>query len=150
VDRSGGRVAPRRLLDPHDRVLRPHPERRVRRAGQRHGPGPRPADPVRRHRAVLRRGAAVPRGGLHDDHQGDRELTSPAPRGRRKGAPEGPIVIFRDNPVLIRELLVTLRSPRSFILQLMYVCALGALVYFYWPAGEGSAHQAKAAEAPPL
>jgi ABC-type transport system involved in multi-copper enzyme maturation permease subunit len=56
-------------------------------------------------------------------------------------------VIFRDNPVLIRELLVTLRSPRAFILQLMYVSALGALVYFYWPAGEGSAHQAKAAEA---
>jgi ABC-type transport system involved in multi-copper enzyme maturation permease subunit len=56
-------------------------------------------------------------------------------------------MLFRDNPVLIRELLVTLRSPRAFILQLLYVCALGALVYFYWPAGEGSAHQAKAAEA---
>jgi ABC-type transport system involved in multi-copper enzyme maturation permease subunit len=54
---------------------------------------------------------------------------------------------FRDNPVLTRELLVTLRSPRAFILQLLYVCALGALVYFYWPAGEGSAHQAKPGEA---
>ena len=29
----------------------------------------------------------------------------------------------------------------------MYVSALGALVYFYWPVGEESAHQAKAAEA---
>ena len=56
-------------------------------------------------------------------------------------------MLFRDNPVLTRELLVTLRSPRAFILQLLYICALGALVYFYWPAGEGSAHQAKAAEA---
>ncbi len=50
-------------------------------------------------------------------------------------------MIFRDNPVLTRELLVTLRSPRAFILQLMYVCALGALVYFRWPAGEGGGHQ---------
>jgi ABC-type transport system involved in multi-copper enzyme maturation permease subunit len=50
-------------------------------------------------------------------------------------------MILRDNPVLTRELLVTLRSPRAFILQLMYVCALGALVYFYWPAGEGGGRQ---------
>ena len=50
-------------------------------------------------------------------------------------------MLFRDNPVLIRELLVTLRSPRSFVLQLLYVCALGALVYFYWPAGEEGARQ---------
>jgi ABC-type transport system involved in multi-copper enzyme maturation permease subunit len=52
-------------------------------------------------------------------------------------------MIFRDNPVLIRELLVTLRSPRAFILQLLYISALGALVYFYWPAeaGEQGAHQ---------
>ncbi len=56
-------------------------------------------------------------------------------------------MILRDNPVLTRELLVTLRSPRAFILQLLYICALGSLVYFYWPAGEGSAHQAKVAEA---
>ena len=47
-------------------------------------------------------------------------------------------MLFRDNPVLIRELLVTLRSPRAFVLQLLYVCALGGVVYFYWPAGEGS------------
>jgi ABC-type transport system involved in multi-copper enzyme maturation permease subunit len=50
-------------------------------------------------------------------------------------------MIFRDNPVLTRELLVTLRSPRAFVLQMMYVCALGALVYFYWPAGEQGGHQ---------
>src|SRR3954471_17242578 len=46
-----------------------------------------------------------------------------------------------DNPVLTRELLVTLRSPRSFVLQFLYVCALGSLVYFYWPAGEEGARQ---------
>jgi ABC-type transport system involved in multi-copper enzyme maturation permease subunit len=50
-------------------------------------------------------------------------------------------MLFKDNPVLIRELLVTLRSPRSFVLQLLYVCVLGALVYFYWPAGEAGARQ---------
>jgi ABC-type transport system involved in multi-copper enzyme maturation permease subunit len=50
-------------------------------------------------------------------------------------------MLFRDNPVLTRELLVTLRSPRSFILQLLYIMALGALVYFYWPAGESGGHQ---------
>ncbi|WP_240911097.1 ABC transporter permease [Paludisphaera soli] len=42
---------------------------------------------------------------------------------------------MRENPVLNRELLTTLRSPRSFVLQFVYVAALGALVYFYWPAG---------------
>jgi ABC-type transport system involved in multi-copper enzyme maturation permease subunit len=50
-------------------------------------------------------------------------------------------MLFRDNPVLIRELLVTLRSPRSFVLQMLYVCALGAVVYFRWPAGEEGARQ---------
>jgi ABC-type transport system involved in multi-copper enzyme maturation permease subunit len=45
-------------------------------------------------------------------------------------------MLLRENPVLIRELLVTLRSSRAFVLQLLYVCALGSLVYFYWPAGE--------------
>ncbi len=50
-------------------------------------------------------------------------------------------MLFRDNPVLIRELLVTLRSPRSFVLQMLYVCALGALVYFYWPGGEEGSRQ---------
>ena len=54
-------------------------------------------------------------------------------------------MLFRDNPVLIRELLVTLRSPRSFVLQMLYVCALGAVVYFHWPAGEeGRARSARA------
>ena len=38
--------------------------------------------------------------------------------------------MLRDNPVLTRELLVTLRSSRAFVLQLLYVCALGALVFF--------------------
>ena len=50
-------------------------------------------------------------------------------------------MLFRDNPVLTRELLVTLRSPRAFVLQLLYVCASGALVYFQWPAGEEGARQ---------
>ena len=45
-------------------------------------------------------------------------------------------MIFRDNPVLIRELLVNLRSPRAFVLQLVYVAILGVVVYFAWP-GEG-------------
>ena len=53
-------------------------------------------------------------------------------------------MLFRDNPVLIRELLVTLRSPRSFVLQMLYVCALGAVVYFHWPAGEEGAQRRSA------
>ncbi len=40
------------------------------------------------------------------------------------------------NPVLARELLVTLRSRTSYILQFLYIIALGALVYFAWPAAE--------------
>ncbi len=50
-------------------------------------------------------------------------------------------MLLRDNPVLTRELLVNLRSTRSFVLQFLYVAALGTLVYFYWPSGEGSARQ---------
>ncbi|APW62666.1 ABC transporter permease [Paludisphaera borealis] len=50
-------------------------------------------------------------------------------------------MLIRENPVLNRELLVTLRSPRSFVLQFFYVLALGSLVYFYWPAGEDGARQ---------
>jgi len=42
-------------------------------------------------------------------------------------------MLLRDNPVLTRELLVNLRSPRAFVLQLIYVLFLGAVVYFYWP-----------------
>src|SRR4051794_10961127 len=48
---------------------------------------------------------------------------------------------FRDNPVLARELLVTLRSPRAFVLQMLYVAFLAAVVYFYWPTGEDGARQ---------
>ncbi len=43
-------------------------------------------------------------------------------------------MIFRDNPVLIRELLVNLRSTRAFVLQLLYVTFLGIVVYFAWPS----------------
>ena len=43
-------------------------------------------------------------------------------------------MIFRDNPVLIRELLVNLRSNRSFMLQFLYVTFLGVVVYFAWPS----------------
>ena len=50
-------------------------------------------------------------------------------------------MFLRDNPVLTRELLVTLRSTRAFVLQFLYVAALGALVYFYWPAGEDGTRQ---------
>ena len=86
-----------------------------------------------------------PRGSLHDDHQGDRQLSAEpdAGSGRPIADDEDPnhAMIFRDNPVLTRELLVNLRSPRSFVLQLLYVGFLGALVYFYWPAGEDGARQ---------
>src|SRR5438876_643898 len=50
-------------------------------------------------------------------------------------------MFLRDNPVLTRELLVTLRSSRSFVLQFLYICTLGSLVYFYWPPGEDGARQ---------
>lgn len=41
--------------------------------------------------------------------------------------------MLRENPVLSRELLVTLRDPRSFYLQFLYVLLLGVLVYLAWP-----------------
>src|SRR5436309_2767523 len=50
-------------------------------------------------------------------------------------------MILRDNPVLTRELLVNLRSPRAFLLQFSYVVFLGAVVYFYWPAETEGARQ---------
>jgi len=50
-------------------------------------------------------------------------------------------MLFRDNPVLTRELLVNLRSPRAFALQLIYVLFLSAVVYFYWPPESGGARQ---------
>ncbi len=39
----------------------------------------------------------------------------------------------RDNPVLQWELLVNLRSPRAFVLLLVYLALLGGLVYLAWP-----------------
>lgn len=56
-------------------------------------------------------------------------------------------MIFRDNPVLTRELLVTLRSPRAFILQFLYILALGALVFFQWPSDETGGHMVNPARA---
>ena len=53
-------------------------------------------------------------------------------------------MLIRDNPVLTRELLVNLRSPRAFVLQFFYVVMLGAVVYFYWPGGEDGARQVSA------
>ena len=41
---------------------------------------------------------------------------------------------LRDNPVLAHELLVNLRMQRAFILQLLYVVALGGVVYAAWPS----------------
>ncbi len=40
---------------------------------------------------------------------------------------------FRENPVLQRELLVNLRTPRAFVLLFGYQALLAALVYFAWP-----------------
>ncbi len=45
-------------------------------------------------------------------------------------------MIFRDNPVLMRELLVNLRSPRAFGLQLVYVGFLCVVVFFAWPTAK--------------
>ncbi|GIW87390.1 MAG: ABC transporter permease [Isosphaeraceae bacterium] len=41
--------------------------------------------------------------------------------------------MLRENPVLARELLVNLRSSRSFLFQLVYVALLGVVVYAAWP-----------------
>lgn len=46
-------------------------------------------------------------------------------------------MILRDNPVLSRELLVNLRSSKSFGLQLAYVAFLGVVVFFAWPVVGG-------------
>src|SRR5687767_8951700 len=56
-------------------------------------------------------------------------------------------MLLRDNPVLTRELLVTLRSSRSFVLQFAYVAFLGVVVYLAWPRGTGSVHQVGAGAA---
>ena len=50
-------------------------------------------------------------------------------------------MFFRDNPVLIRELLVNLRSHKAFVLQFCYVVFLGAVVYFRWPGGDDANRQ---------
>lgn len=50
-------------------------------------------------------------------------------------------MIFRDNPVLSRELLVNLRSGRAFLLQWVYVMLLGLVVYQAWPVGTGLEQQ---------
>lgn len=50
-------------------------------------------------------------------------------------------MILKDNPVLSRELLVNLRSSRSFYLQAAYVSFLGLMVYLAWPSGEGGISQ---------
>jgi len=50
-------------------------------------------------------------------------------------------MFFRDNPVLIRELLVNLRSHKAFVLQFCYVVFLGAVVYFRWPGGDDASRQ---------
>ncbi len=50
-------------------------------------------------------------------------------------------MFFRENPVLIRELMVNLRTPRAFVLQFVYVVFLGVIVYFYWPGGSDATRQ---------
>ena len=50
-------------------------------------------------------------------------------------------MLLRDNPVLTRELLVNLRSNRSFVFQAAYVSFLGLVVYLAWPSGEGGITQ---------
>ena len=42
-------------------------------------------------------------------------------------------MFFRENPVLQRELLVNLRTPRAFLLLGCYVGLLGLIVYLAWP-----------------
>jgi ABC-type transport system involved in multi-copper enzyme maturation permease subunit len=56
-------------------------------------------------------------------------------------------MMLRDNPVLTRELLVNLRSPRAFVLQLIYISLLGSVVYFAWPSGEGTTLQVSSGKA---
>jgi ABC-type transport system involved in multi-copper enzyme maturation permease subunit len=59
-------------------------------------------------------------------------------------------MFFRDNPVLSRELLVTLRANRSFVLQLIYVAVLGLVVYMAWPSGQGGVNQVSSGAAQSL
>ena len=75
---------------------------------------------------------------LHDDHQGDRQLErSPFERP----AEDDTSMLFRDNPVLTRELLVTCGRRARSCSSCSTSAFLGALVYFHWPAGEDGARQ---------
>jgi ABC-type transport system involved in multi-copper enzyme maturation permease subunit len=56
-------------------------------------------------------------------------------------------MVLRDNPVLMRELLVNLRSPRAFTLQFAYVVFLSVVVYFAWPTVSGGVAQVGASTA---
>jgi ABC-type transport system involved in multi-copper enzyme maturation permease subunit len=58
--------------------------------------------------------------------------------------------MFRENPVLARELMVNLRSGRSFLIQLVYVMLLGVIVYAAWPAERGGLTQVSAGAAQSL
>ena len=58
--------------------------------------------------------------------------------------------MIRDNPVLSRELLVNLRSPRSFAFQFVYVCVLAVGVYFAWPKTESGITQVSSGAAQSL
>ena len=86
---------------------------------------------------VVRRGATAAGRCFHDDHQGDRQLGFGPRCGRMRA--RGHVVPRQSGAT--RELLVNLRSPRAFVLQLIYVVFLAALVYFRWPTGEDGARQ---------
>jgi ABC-type transport system involved in multi-copper enzyme maturation permease subunit len=59
-------------------------------------------------------------------------------------------MILRDNPVLARELLVNLRSPKSFLFQFAYVSLLAVVVYFAWPSGKAGLTQVSSGAAQSL
>jgi ABC-type transport system involved in multi-copper enzyme maturation permease subunit len=46
------------------------------------------------------------------------------------------IFLAIENPVLRRELLTALRSNKAFILQFLFLCTLGGVVYLAWPTAE--------------
>ena len=50
-------------------------------------------------------------------------------------------MFLRDNPVSDTRIACHVAALCAFVLQLLYVSALGGVVYFYWPAGEdGTRH----------
>jgi ABC-type transport system involved in multi-copper enzyme maturation permease subunit len=59
-------------------------------------------------------------------------------------------MLLRENPVLARELLVNLRSHRSFSLQLVYVVVLGIVVYMAWPSTQAGLAQVSSGAAQSL